>query len=130
MIQFEERQYIKARKTLESALHQNSSDMYATFTLGKLMYSIGRLTEAESYLRTVTYHMPEYSQAYFELGKIASNKNQEGLSLYYLGKYYLYEGRLKLAEMNFKKVLRESKTSESIIAKSKELLKKIKKLQK
>ncbi len=130
VIQFEERQYIKARKTLESALHQNSSDMYATFTLGKLMYSIGRLTEAESYLRTVTYHMPEYSQAYFELGKIASNKNQAGLSLYYLGKYYLYEGRLKLAEMNFKKVLRESKTSESIIAKSKELLKKIKKLQK
>ncbi len=130
VIQFEERQYIKARKSLESALYQNSSDMYATFTLGKLMYSIGKLTEAESYLRTVTYHMPEYSQAYFELGKIASNKNQTGLSLYYLGKYYLYEGRLKLAEMNFKKVLREGKTSESITAESKELLKKIKRLQK
>jgi len=130
VIQFDGRQYREAKKTLEDALRQDSSDMYATFTLGKLMYGLGKLTEAESYLRTVTYHMPEYSKAYFELGKVASMKNQAGVSSYYLGKYYLYEGRLKLAEGSFKKALRESNTPESILAESKEFLKKIEILQK
>ena len=130
VIQFDGRQYREAKKTLEDALRQDSSDMYATFTLGKLMYGLGKLTEAESYLRTVTYHMPEYSKAYFELGKVASMKNQAGVSSYYLGKYYLYEGRLKLAEGSFKMALRERNTPESILAESKEFLKKIEILQK
>jgi len=130
VIQFEGREYKKARKNLENALQKDSSDMYATFTLGKLMYRIGKLTEAESYLKTVTHHIPESSQAYFELGKIASNKNQAGFSSYYLGKYYLFEGKLKFAEMNFKKALRDDKTPAPILAESKELLKKIKRLQK
>ena len=130
VIQFDARQYTEAKKTLEGALNQDRSDMYATFILGKLMYGLGKLTEAESYLRTVTYHMPEYSKAYFELGKVSSKKNQKGYSSYYLGKYYLYEGRIKLAEGSFKKALRQSDTPESIKAESNEFLKKIKILQK
>jgi predicted Zn-dependent protease len=130
VMQFEGRQYREAKKTLKEALQRDSSDMYATFTLAKLMYRIGNLTESESYLRTVSYHMPEYSQVYFELGKIASNKNQAGFSSYYLAKYYLYEGKLKLAGLNFKKALKDSKAPESVLAESKEFLKKIKTLQK
>jgi predicted Zn-dependent protease len=130
VILFNEGQYGEAEKILEEALDNDSSDMYATFTLGRLMYRIGKLTEAESYLKTVTYHMPECPQAYFELGKIAANTKQTGLSSYYLGKYYLYEGRLKLAGISFKKALRDNKTPEPILAESKQFLKKIKRLQK
>ncbi len=130
VILFDEGQYGEAGKILEEALDNDSSDMYATFTLGRLMYRIGKLTEAESYLKTVTYHMPECPQAYFELGKIAANSKQTGLSSYYLGKYYLYEGRLKLAGISFKKALRDNKTPEPILAESKQFLKKIKRLQK
>ena len=130
VIQFEGREYKKARKNLENALQKDSSDMYATFTLGKLLYRIGKLTKAESYLQPVTYHIPEFSQAYFELGKIASNKNQAGFSSYYLGKYYLYEGKLDLTEMNFNKSQKDDKTPAPILAECKELLKKIKRLQK
>ncbi len=130
VLQFEGRQYEEAKKSLEAALQKDRSDMYATFTLGQLMYHMGKLTEAESYLRTVTYHMPECSQAYFELGKIASQKNQTAFSAYYLGKYYLYEGKLKFAEMNFRKVLKDGKTPEPILEESTEILKMIKRLQK
>jgi len=130
VIEFDEMRYDKAKNILESALRRDSSDMYATFTLGKLMYRLGKMTEAESYLRTVTYHMPECSQAYFELGKIAAQKKQSGFSAYYLGKYYLFEGKLKLAGMSFKKVLRETTLPASIQAESKAYLKKIKNLKK
>lgn len=130
VIQFDARRYAEAKKTLESAFNQDRSDMYATFILGKLMYGLGKLTEAESYLSTVTYHMPEFSKAYFELGKISSKKNKKGYSSYYLGKYYLYEGGIKLAEGSFKKALRQSDTPDSIKEECNELLKKIKSLQK
>lgn len=130
VIEFEGGRFKVAKSSLEDALHRDSTDMYGTFTLAKLLYRMGRLTEAESYLRTVTYHLPEYSQIYFELGQIASDKNQAGLSSYYLGKYYLYEGKLKSAEVGFKKALRNSDTPASIQAESKELLEKIKRLRK
>lgn len=130
VIEFEGGRFKEAKSSLEDALRRDSTDMYGTFTLAKLLYRVGRLTEAESYLRTVTYHLPEYSQIYFELGQIASDKNQTGLSSYYLGKYYLYEGKLKSAEVSFKKALRNSDTPASIQAESKELLEKIKRLRK
>lgn len=130
VIQYDKRQYREARKTLEEALQVDSSDMYATYILGKLLYRLGKLTEAESYLKTVTYQMPECSQAYFELGKIASNKKLSGSSSYYLGKYYLYEGKLKLAKASFKRAVSESNTPARMVAESKELMKKIESLQK
>jgi len=130
VIEFEGGRYKEAKNSLEDALHRDSSDMYGTFTLAKLLYRMGRLTEAESYLQTVTYHLPEYSQIYFELGQIASDKKQTGFSSYYLGKYYLYEGKLKSAEVGFKQALRDSGTPVSIQAESKKLLEKIKKLRK
>jgi predicted Zn-dependent protease len=67
VMQFEGRQYREAKKTLKEALQRDSSDMYATFTLAKLMYRIGNLTESESYLRTVSYHMPEYSADFHQI---------------------------------------------------------------
>jgi len=53
----------------------------------------------------IGHRMAEYTELYFELGRIASDQKKTGLSSYYLGKYYLYEGRLKLAEVNLKKAV-------------------------
>jgi len=45
--------------------------------------------------------MPDYSKVYFELGKLKAAKGENGNSAFFLGKYNLYEGRLKLARHNF-----------------------------
>lgn len=127
-IEFAGGQFEEAERTLRKALATDSSDMYATVTLAKLLYRTGRISEAEKYFQTVSYELPEYSKVYFELGKIASDQKQGGLSSFYLGKYYLHEGKLKQAEHNFKSVLRSETASEKMKEESKALLKQIKRL--
>ena len=120
----------EAEKTLRTALAVDGSDMYATFTLAKLLYRTGRLSEAEKYFQMVKYELPEYSQIYFELGQIASDNKLVGNANFYLGKYYLYEGKLDLAEGNLRNALRQGALPAEMKVESKELLEKIKMLTK
>ncbi len=119
----------EAEKTFREALAVNGSDMYATFILAQLLYRTNRSTEAEKYFQAVSYELPEYAKVYFELGQIASDQQRSGDSSFYLGKYYLYEGKLKEAEYNIKNALRSKTMSEKRTAESKDLLKKIAKIQ-
>lgn len=101
--------YQEAAACLDRSFRSDGQDMYAALYLGKTYQALGQLDKAESYYKTVSYSMPEYSSVYFELGKTASIKNESGASSFYLGKYYLYEGKLKLAEFSLKNAL-EDKT--------------------
>lgn len=127
-IEFAAGQFEDAERTLRKALAFNGEDMYATFTLAKLLYRTGRVSEAEKYFQTVGYELPEYSKVYFELGQIASDQKQAGKSSFYLGKYNLYQGDLKQAEQNFQNALRIDTLPEKMKNESTELLKKIKKI--
>jgi beta-barrel assembly-enhancing protease len=120
----------EAEKTLRMALAIEGSDMYATFTLAKLLYRTGRPREAEKYFQMVKYELPEYSQIYFELGQIASDNKLVSNANFYLGKYYLYEGKIDLAEGNFRNALRQGTLPAEMKAESKDLLEKIKMLKK
>jgi predicted Zn-dependent protease len=102
--------------------------MYATVTLAKLLYRTGRISEAKKYFHTVNYELPEYPAIYFELGKIASDQKKGGVSSFYLGKYYLYLGRLKQAEHHLKSALRSKTLPENLKAEIQELFKQIKRL--
>lgn len=123
-------QMAEAEKTLREAFAADSSDMYAAFTLAKLLYRTNRPNEAEKFFQLVSYELPEYAKIYFELGQIAADKGLSGDASFYLGKYYLYEGKLKEAEQNIKNGLRSKTLSAERTEKSKELLKKITILQK
>lgn len=127
-IEFAGGRFEEAERTLRKALKVNSSDMYATVTLAKLLYRIGRTSEAERYFQTVNYQLPEYPKVYFELGQIASDKKLGGSSSFYLGKYYLYQGKLKQAEHNFKTAIRSQTSTDKMKGEAKELLKQIKRL--
>ncbi len=129
-IEYASGQLGEAEKTLKKALAVDRSDMYATFILAKVLYRLGQTSEAEKYFKDVTYVFPEYSKVYFELGQIASDNKLAGESSFYLGKYYLYEGKLKEAEQNLKKALYTKTMSEKMTAECKELLKKLKELTK
>ncbi len=128
-IEFAAGQFEEAERTLRTALGVDGSDMFATFTLAKLLYRTGRINEAEKYFQTVRYELPEYPTVYFELGQIASDQKLTGNSSFYLGKYNLYEGELKQAQHNFKNALRSGTLPDKMKEESKELLKKIKKLE-
>lgn len=127
-ILFDAGHFEEAERTLRSALSVERGDMYAVFTLAKLLYRTGRIDEAEKYFQMVKYELPEYSQIYFELGQIASDNKSVGSASFYLGKYYLYEGKIDLAERNLKNALRHDTLPEAMQAESKELLAKIKRL--
>lgn len=127
-LEFAGGQFEEAERTLRKALVKDNSDMYATVTLAKLLYRTGRIGEAEKYLQTVSYELPEYPTVYFELGQIASDQKEGGVSSYYLGKYYLYQGRLKQAEQHFKNALRSDTLPDKMKAEIKEIFKQIKRL--
>ena len=78
--------------------------------------------------KRVSYELPEYPEVYFELGHIASDQKQAGRASFFLGKYNMYGGDLKQAEQNFKNALRIVTLPEKMKVESKELLKKIEKL--
>ncbi len=115
----------EAETTLRAALRIDSSDLYAAFTLAKLLNRTGKSSEAEQYFQTVSYHIPEYSQVYFELGQIAAENKQSGLAALYLGKFDLYGGKMKLAEQSLRNALRDKTLSEKNKTEVRLLLKKI-----
>jgi len=127
-ILFDAGHFEEAERTLRAALLVERGDMYAVFTLAKLLYRTGRINDAEKYFQMVKYELPEYSQIYFELGQIASDNKRVGNANFYLGKYYLYEGKIDLAEENLKNALRQESLSAAMQTESKELLAKIKRL--
>lgn len=120
----------EAEDALRKALDSDNSNMYATHTLGKICYRTGRLMEAKTYFTTVSYQAPEYADAYFELGQIATDQKEQGTSLLSLGKFHLYQGKLKLAEENFERVSRNKNFPEKTREEADKMLEKIKQLKK
>jgi predicted Zn-dependent protease len=111
------------------ASRQNPADLWAVYQLAKIYLELGNTKEAEVNLFTVAREMPEYSKVYFELGKLRSTQGKEGEASYYLGKYDLYEGRIKLAKENFKKVVKDSSLPLQILEDAVGMLATIKRLE-
>ena len=104
--------------------------MYAVYSLAKLLAASDRKEESESLFKTLMYHLPEFSKVYYELGNLAAGKGKAGISNYYLGKYNLYEGKLKLAVFSLKAAGRDKKLPEAMKKEAKVLLAKIERLRK
>ena len=83
----------------------NRNDMWAAFQLARVWLALGNLEKAENYLLEVQDRLPSYSKVYFEIGKLKAAQGKTGAGSYYLGKYNLYEGRLKVSRQNFKVAL-------------------------
>jgi tetratricopeptide (TPR) repeat protein len=130
VILFEAGELVKAEASLAEALRTNSSDMYAVLYMGRLLYKNGDLEGARKLFLKLSYNQPEYSKVYFELGQIASDLKENGMSNFYLGKYYLFEGKFDLAMANFSLALSSKTLPEKIQEEGKELLEKAKKMKK
>lgn len=103
----------RALELFTKAYSRDRNDMWATFQMARLWLNLGNLNEAEKFLKEVEINMPDYSKVYFETAKLKSAKGEKGTSAYYLGKYNLYEGRLKLARHNFQEASKAEDLSEA-----------------
>ncbi len=121
--------YIDARAVLEKACNVNGKDMYSAFYLGKTYQALGEMNKAQTLFSTVSYALPEYSKVYFELGKIATFKKQTSVASLNLGKYYLYEGKLKLAKFSLRNIVKDKISSEQERADAESLLEMIERLE-
>jgi len=122
--------YDQARNLLEQVGAQNPNDMYAAFYLAKTCQIMGDMAKAQSLYETVSYKLPEYSKVYFELGKIASLKQESVASALYLGKYYLYEGKLDSAKFSLEGAVKNEKATAAQKQEGEQLLETIERLKK
>lgn len=120
----------EAIRFMEKARMADRYDMLATFYLAKIYLAQKQLDKADHYFNLVAAELPDYPKVYFELGRLNALQDKQGDSHYYLGKYNLYRGRLKLAAMNFKKANNLDDTSERFKTDAQEMLKVIKEVKK
>lgn len=114
---------------LEKAWRNDSTDLYAAYCLARCYFAVGEKGHAETLYKTVSYGLPEYSKIYFDLGKIAAENNKNSEASLYLGKYYFYEGKLKLASFSLKNAVKDGAVNSEVKAEAEKLLEQIKRLQ-
>ncbi len=93
---------------LTETYQKDPGDMYAAFHLARAYVKKGQPDEAEQLYNKIMKVMPEYSKIYFELGRIKAGAKKTGESNFYLGKFYVYEGKLKLAREYLSKAKKDS----------------------
>ena len=115
---------------LEKAFKRDPTDMYGVYQLAKLELMRGKGTKAEQLLQRVAMVMPEYPQLYFDLGRIEADRGKEGVSIFYLAKYNLYLGRMKIATQYLTRSAKDMSVPEKYRAEAKSILEKLKELEK
>jgi predicted Zn-dependent protease len=123
-------QYLEARLLLEQVRRREPNNSYVLYNLGKVAAKLGDADLAVDLFKEVAYNIPEFSEVYFEIGKILSGQGKHIDARFYLGKYNLYEGKLKLAEANFKQVADKTEEQNELGKKSREMLALIERLKK
>ncbi len=120
----------QARRILTKVLWTWQGDVYAMYQLAKVEYMLGNLDRARELLHQVAQAMPEYAQLYYDLGQISADQGRRAVSRLYLGKYYLYQGRVETAKQYFEGVARDKKVPEEHQAEARKMLKKLQELEK
>ena len=115
----------KAVELLQETTKIEPYNIYGLFHLARAYTKTGQVDDAERLYLRVMRAMPEYPKVYFELGRIKANQGQTGTSNYYLGKYYLYEGRVKFAREYFVKTKNDVTVSDAIRQEAENLLKRL-----
>lgn len=112
----------EAKNILEASVLRNPTEYYGLFQLARVEAISGNIVRAETLFQQVAQAMPEYPQVYFELGQMEANRGRTGMSIFYLGKYYLYQGREDLAVQNLRRANRDTSVPEQVREQAKQIL--------
>ncbi len=120
----------QARLLLEQALRKDPGNTYGQYQLAKVLSKTGDLEQALTLYENVAFDTPDFSEVYFDIGQILSAQGKPVEARYYLGRYYLFEGKLDLAESNFKEVQKKAPQGGEFEEKSGEMLALIERIKK
>ena len=109
---------------------KNPNDMYARFHLATAEAALGNTERAALLFQQVARALPEYPQVYFELGQLETGRGAAGKGIFYLGKYYLFQGREELAVQNLKRASRDRSLPETMRKEAGQILAGIDKIKK
>ncbi len=130
VIYADNQQLDRAKAILDKIVYRNPGDMYGVYQLALVEYDLGNLEKAEKLFARVAKELPQNAQIYYELGRLSADRGEQNVSRFYLGKYYLFKGRVKAARQYLKSVSKEKDVPERIQNEALEILDKLKKLEK
>jgi predicted Zn-dependent protease len=119
----------QAATLLHSAYKRDPTNMYAAFLLAQTVEKQGNSAEAERLYNEIAKAMPEYSKLYYELGRLKANQGRQGISNFYLAKYYLYEGRIKYAKQYLRRAVKDSTVPPKMQNEAQAILDRLKKIE-
>jgi len=119
----------KAIRYIRKAYKRDPTDMYAVFQLARAVGKKGDIVEAEKLYHEVVKTMPEYSTLYYEVGRLKANEGKQGISNFYLAKYYLYEGKIKYAKQYLHRAATDSTVPPAMQEEAKTILARLKELE-
>ena len=88
-------------KSILSGANQNN-DLQRLYYLGRAYQEKGDLSHALPLFLKIQKEIPEFPDVYNNLGSVYGRMNQKGLSHFYFGKYFKWNGDLKSALLHFK----------------------------
>ncbi|WP_319547693.1 M48 family metalloprotease [Desulfogranum marinum] len=130
VIYAESQQFDRAKAILDKIVYRHPGDMYGVNQLALVEYKLGNLKKAEQLFARVAKDLPQNAEIYYELGRLSADKGEQGVSRFYLGKYYLFKGRVKTARQYLESVSKEKELPEKLQNEALEILDKLKKLEK
>ncbi len=119
----------EAQALLEKAVGRDPTDMYAVFELARVRSLQKDWQRAQQLLDKVGRVMPDYSQLYWEYGRLKAGQGKTGESNFYLGKYYLYEGKIKQAKEYLGRSAKDASLPMSIRNEAASILKRLQQLE-
>ena len=120
----------EALQLLTRAVKRDPTDMYAVFELARVRSARREYDKARQLLDRVARVMPDYSQLYWELARIEAGQDRDAASTFYLGKYYLYEGRIKQARQYLRRAVKDTGLDAALRKEAAALLKRLQELEK
>ena len=130
VIYADNQQLDRAKAILDKIVYRYPGDMYGVYQLALVEYNLGNLNKAEALFTRVAKELPQNAQIYYELGRLSADKGEQDVSRFYLGKYYLFKGRVKTAKQYLESASKEKNVPEKLQNEALEILDKLKKLEK
>jgi predicted Zn-dependent protease len=127
---FREGKTAEAIKLLEEAHTADSGDAYTMFHLARVLDETGQNDQALELYQSMLAITPTFARLHFYLGRVLAENGQVGQSHYYNGMFSWLEGNISTARFHLQKALENLPAKDPLREKSRNLLEKMKQLEK
>lgn len=120
----------KAQEILSEALTDDPNCAFTIFNMAQVFDQTNQTQEAITLYEELLDKTPTFAKTHYYLGQILSKVGRKGLGHYHTGLYSWLEGNISSAKYHLGKAMEELPKSSIYLAKSKDMLDKIAKLEK